>query len=576
MAGGDVDAEWRAFLHLSLLSPRPHIVVFATGRDVRGVCTVPLTRVTVDALCQSIQPFDLPAPIAARVATAAKRARGMPGRFAALLWGTQHMQPPIDRTTASRAAEQAIHYGPEPTVAVKVDAAVPASSWPAPGELAALRKRLDTAVVLAGTGRHVFGERLLRQVGASLARRQDWDHAVRAALALAESLIKRGRPRDAQSVLAEARQSAAHGSQDDTIVKVAILSGVAFVDDGCLDEAEAVLTSAVSAANGLQEGVALRAATLALGRCLFWRGRFDAAEERLAAVEWNAESDVEAVHRAALKSRLAVGRDDLTQAVFLAATALERAQKIARPELIAAAAYASALSRLVVGDHAGMATAVGLSVKAARRAYDPLLSLRAHLLLAESERRQGRLAAATTLCGRIGRMTSRQLPAIVRARTDLLADLLTDSSGRDVASRRAQATGFHALKLFAPGRNGAAAVAAAVNDIVDILRCCQTADEDASVLTNLCARLRGRLQAAGIAFFVEERGVFVPVASDGGRVDPALAARIADWGSRLHRTTWRRASKAALRSGTGDGCWGWSLSDGRSRPRPTRRWRRSC
>src|SRR6185436_16453569 len=112
------------------------------------------------------------------------------------------------------------------------------------------------------------------------------------------------------------------------------------------------------------------------------------------------------------------------QAVSLAATALERAQKNACPELIAAAAYASALSRLVVGDHAGVATAVGLSVKAARRAHDPLISLRAHLLIAESERRQGRLAAATTLCGRIRRMT-RQLPAIVRARTDLLADLLT-------------------------------------------------------------------------------------------------------------------------------------------------------
>jgi DNA-binding NtrC family response regulator len=534
MAGADVDAEWRAFLHLSLLSPKPHIVVFATGRDVRGVCTVPLTRVAVDALCQSIQPVDLPAPIAARVATAATRSGGMPGRFAGLLWGTQHMRPPIDRTTASRAAEQAIQYGPEPAVVVNLDSTVPASGWPAPGELAALRKRLDAAVVFVRTGRHVSGERLLRQIGASLARRHDWDHAVRAALALAESLIKRGRPRDAQSVLADARQSAAHGSQNDTIGKIAVLSGVAFTDDGCLDEAEAVLTSAVSAANGLQDGAGLRAATLALGRCLFWRGRFDAAEQRLAAVEWDAESDVEAVHLGTLKSRLAGGRDDLSQAVTFAATALERAHKITRPELIAAAAYASALSRLVVGDHPGVATAVGLSVKAARRAHDPLLSLRAHLLLAESERREGRLATATKLCGRIGRMTSRQLPAIVRARTDLLADLLTDSSGRDVASRRAQATGFHALKLFAPGRNGAAAVAAAAaNDIVDILHCCQTADEDASVLTNLCTRLRGRLQAVGIAFFIEERGAFVPVASDGGRVGPDLAARIAALGQAM-------------------------------------------
>ena len=64
-----------------------------------------------------------------------------------------------------------------------------------------------------------------------------------------------------------------------------------------------------------------------------------------------------------------------------------------------------------------------------------------------------------------------------------------------------------------------------VDELVAILRVCQTADEEAVVLKDVCARLRQHLHAAAIAFVAVrgERGHLI--ASDGARLDTDIAER---------------------------------------------------
>jgi DNA-binding NtrC family response regulator/thioredoxin-like negative regulator of GroEL len=524
-----VSQGWRALVHLSLVSRKPHIAVFVDTACPRGVWSVMLERVSVEALEAAVLPRQGFVQFRKRIRVAAKRARGWPGRFDALVWGEHDMPQSVDGTKQSRAAEPATQYEPENALATPVERGGRVVEWPAPGELATLRKRLQSAMACTTQGRHAVGDRTLRQVGASFARRHDWDHATEASLALAASLLRRGRPREAQSVLAETREMTMHVNQRELLNRLAVLTGLALTDDGRLDEAESVLTAAVAAARGLGEVHGLRAATLALARCQFWRGRFDSAVEILNKMDDGDLGDEATVRRAVLRSRLAVGQGDFELAIAQAASALDRARSVSSPELSALSACAVAFAHLSVGDHASVVSDVALAVQMARRAHDPLCALRARLIAAESHRRQGRRGPGLALAGRIRRLKSSPLPLVVRARADLLSGLLSPANNDDsiVVKGHAQTTGLAGLALFAPIRQSLSGQAGAVADIVTILQWCQAADEEARVLDGLCSRLRSRLQAAGVVFFVEEAGTFTPIASDGTRVEPNLAARVA-------------------------------------------------
>ena len=127
------------------------------------------------------------------------------------------MQQSLDGSRPSRVAEPALQYGEETAATIPAERGGRVVEWPAPGELAILRKRLQAAMALAIQGRHAAGDRALRQVGASLVRRHDWEHATEASLALARSLVRRGRPREAQVILIEARDAANHVSQNERV-----------------------------------------------------------------------------------------------------------------------------------------------------------------------------------------------------------------------------------------------------------------------------------------------------------------------------------------------------------------------
>ena len=199
------------------------------------------------------------------------------------------------------------------------------------------------------------------------------------------------------------------------------------------------------------------------------------------------------------------------------------------PAVLARAACAAAFAHLAIGDRVASDRDVDRAIRAARAARDPLSALRARLLAAESARRAGRGAIGTALLGRIAKVSTSSLPPIVRARCALLADLLSGASPAEVVRRHVAATRLEALALFAPAAAGHSAsdMHGAVEDVVEILRSCQTADDDGAVLTEVCARLRLRLNAAGVGFFGRDRGGLVLLASEGSaRLDSRIGDRV--------------------------------------------------
>jgi DNA-binding NtrC family response regulator len=549
----DVLGGWRAFVQMSLVARRPQVGLFAVTNQVRGVHVVTLERLSVAALEGAVQPGALRDAFGKRIAAAARRARGLPGRFETLVWGRRDMQEQsAEGSRPSRVAESAVQYEQESSAGVPEERGGHLVEWPAPGELTMLRKRLQTAMALTGRGRHAAGDRTLRQIGASLARRRDWEHATDARLVLAGSLVKRGRPREALAVLVEARDTAICVARNELLNRIAVLTGHALVDDGRLDEAEAVLSAASMSANGLDEAVVYRSAALAMARCQFWQGRFDAAAQTLNAIDGGGLGEEEAVRLAVMNARVSVGQGDFGRAIDQASHALDRSRAIDRPDLIAMSACASAFAHLSVSDHKAVLNDVVSAVHMARRSHDPLIAMRARLLAAESHRRQLRRGPGLALVARIRRVKSSPLPVILRARVDLLGDLLTAEKDDDsVVRRREQASGLSGLVLFGPLWHGLSRQSAAVSDIVSILQCCQNADEESRVLEGLCSRLRDRLQASAVAFFVQEAGAFTPIVFDGVRIEPTLGPRVAALEQPIapHYVTGRLEAGAPLRYG---------------------------
>ena len=513
--------RWRPWLTLHLQSRRPHVGVFVGAHATPAIRDALRSAIRSEALAKAVWPQRL----TEKQRVAAVRAWSQGGRSMPLrdsLWGTYRMPDADDRSKSPRVAESVATYG---QTADREPEARRVMAWPAQAELAALRQRMADAVVSVRRGHHARADRALRQVGPFFARRGDWHHAAEAAIVLAESLLKRGRIREAQAVLDEAKSAAERTADARVLLQVTILSGVAATERASLDEAETLLAATIPAAEGLKESASEYAAREALARCLFWRGRFAEGERALATIDTQRLADGDAVRLAAERSRLAVGRGDFETAVSVAAAGLLRAERSGEAGWTAVAARAAALVYLNIGDPASTGVHVARCVAAARAAHDPLLALRARLIGAENDRRQGRRAPAVALVRRLQRVGRSRLPPLLAARTDLIAELLADAARVDIASH-VRATGLGGLALYAPARGPRCAKGPLVEDLVTILQCCHAAEEESGVLAALCASLRSRLHAAAVGFFLDARGGPVPVATDGGRIESTLAARV--------------------------------------------------
>jgi transcriptional regulator with PAS, ATPase and Fis domain len=530
IADAGPDRGWRALVEWLMRSARPHVALFIGPNEVPHVDGLPLDGVSADALANAIEPRCLDPVLMRRITDAARRAGGLPGRFARLLWGEE--EDGI-RTGFSRASEASGSYRVE-----RQDASHPipvASAWPFSGELSALRRRMADGMQLLERHRHAPGGRVLRQAIGALVRRNDVVHAARGELALAGAALSRGRIDEAVTLLGNARDHAASSEAEPSLLlQAAILSGLGRLEQGRLDEAESILHGAVVAARAQRLAVMVCDGRIALARLLFWRGRFEEAHQVLSLAADQLDT-VEQVARGAMAIRLAVvasyvavGRGDFAAAIAQATHAIQASDAAGDSRLIGQSALAAAFSHLAVGDTMAVEHDICRCLAAARAARDPLTALEARLLAAERTRRSGRDPRAVTPAGPVRHLRpphTARLPATIRARANLADDLITATGPAEaVVLRHAAATGLHALSLFVPLRTMPASTAQqTVEHLLEVLHCCQNAADENKALSSVCSRLRLQLGAASIALVGQDGLV---IASDGFRPDGQIAKRV--------------------------------------------------
>jgi DNA-binding NtrC family response regulator len=521
------------FLRAMTTTPQPHVLLLAGDDEVRGVDTVAVERIDPDMLMAAVRPdverMDVPAIRAVR--QAARHSRGLPGRFVQALWpGPVTNRNRARHSGPSRAAERTSVYGWQGAVngdLEATDAAAVASTWPAPGELATLRRRVEAARFQLAAGRHAPGIRHLRQAIGGLARRASWSDAADGAISLAGALLHRGRARDAQTALDEAQGYAVRAGCDRLLIDIATLAGDAWVSLARLDEAERVLGAALTAAKAADDRAPSTAASLSLARCLFWRGHYADAQTVLGALPDGVSATLGSRH-SRLAARIAVGRTDLRSAMSTIADAKQRYQGCGDPRTVAAIASTAAFVHLAVGDLDAVDRDVAESTATARAAHDPLRSLKARLLLVEAERRRGRIASAQAQLQRLMRIRA-MLPPLLRTQWDLLAAANAGADSSELLRRQIASTGLKALALYLPGAPPPAGTslpaACEVGDVVAILRACQTAEDEAAVLKDLCGRIRAQLHAAAVGVVTSRNGRCDVLVGDGGRLDGDISER---------------------------------------------------
>jgi DNA-binding NtrC family response regulator/tetratricopeptide (TPR) repeat protein len=543
----DARGTWRrGLVHVSIKSPRPHVVLYTAPEDPRGVPGVRLTALSPSALVGAVRPAQLATD--PRIRKAAERAEGIPGRFVRYVRGTNYDQV-RHRMSVAIAAERAPIYGV--AKAASGDGLVMQSHGSGAREVCDLRRQLTAAREQLAAGRHAPADRELRRTIGALARRGDWAGAAEGSLALAASLLKRGRARDARALVDGALTYCQRTSDDDPSIEAATLVGAAWIDLARLGEAESVLSGASSSSlgHGRPSGVGL---TLALARCRFWQGRYDDADRTLAALRTTTAVPSMMIRLHALRARVAVGRLDFTEAMSSAAEAVRRAEALAEPSLIAEATCAAGFAHLAVGDLAALQADVETCVAAARAARDPLRAFRARLMLAEQFRRAGRKAAAQEVVNRVTRLARTRLPPILRWRYDLIRDLLAMvEAPQDIVARHAATSGLPALTLFGSAPGLSCSFAGEVDDALAMLRACQSSDDEEPTLAVVCEQAQGRLEAASVVFFGLEGAVCVRLAGTPSRLDAAIADRAATSGVSIppHRLDDRVEAAVPVRYG---------------------------
>ncbi|HZW74964.1 MAG TPA: sigma-54 factor interaction domain-containing protein, partial [Caldimonas sp.] len=300
-----------------------------------------------------------------------------------------------------------------------------------------------------------------------------------------------------------------------------------------LDEAETVLAAAQTVAVQSEDRNLLPDVALALARARFWHGRYADAQDTVRPL---LDAELGAATRVrvdVMRTRVAVALDDVALAVGTSAAAVERADGLARFDLVAAATCAAAFAHLAAGDLAAVRRDVAACAAASRATRDPLRRLRAELLLCEHLRRAGLFDEARRVFTPLRRMPASALPRILRVRRDMLAELLLPGAEPSaILAREISATGFHALALFIPldARTPRTRTASTpVDDAIEMLRVCQTAADEAATLTLVCEQVQRQTHAAAAAFFGVEAGGLARLAAQ-GRLEPAVALRAVESG----------------------------------------------
>ena len=160
------------------------------------------------------------------------------------------------------------------------------------------------------------------------------------------------------------------------------------------------------------------------------------------------------------------------------------------------------------------------------------------------------------IVNRLRHVARDRLPPLLRLRCDLLHELLSIAGNRLGRSlRRIASTGLQALALYLPDastpRSHPAGWGCWTEEIVDILSICQTAEDEATVLGEVCSKVRRQLHAASVAH--TSRGTRSAQLSSRpaeiGLISPSRRVRSKP-ASRSRRTATTTVSKRPRPSGT--------------------------
>lgn len=495
----------QALVNAALTSPMPHVLLIAGDAEIVGIDGVALRPLTTDRLLELVRPRAMAAAIEREVRRIAEHARGWPGRFARMLSRPETTNGP--RAALSRVAEQAVVYGGDERMTLPA-APKPATAWPAPGDLASLRRRVAEATRALGVGRHAAAIRNLRQAIAGFARRDCWTEAANAGLQLGGVLLKRGHVREMDAIVADLRDHAARSGSASLLAEAAVVAAETWIDRMRLEEAESILDACAVAA--IEDGDLRSRAGLALARCLFWRGRY--GEAFSIASRADAASKAVQMRRQRRLAKIAIARGDVSLALRLATdplTGIDADSDVHR----AAALSTAALVQLAAGDTPAAVDAAQAAIDAAKRARDPLRSVRARIVLAEAERRRGRASAAAKQTRRLARL-ARRLPPLLHAQLHPAEHCRT----------------LPPLSLLiAPDPDRRAHPGLPLMDqMIAIVQACQTAEDEAVVLADVCGRVRRQLHAASVAVAVRTSDRLAILACDGPRPDLDAAQRAID------------------------------------------------
>jgi DNA-binding NtrC family response regulator len=508
---------WQSLVTRTLATPKPHLLVSIGPHRVPCAATLHLEPLSAEALTLAVVPPLASSRLRAAVGRLARQAEGKPGGFVAQLWRGRPSLPASVTPVQSIAAERRPVYGEALDDRPAPDKPRP---WLVSSDLATHRKRLSSAVAMLDTGRHAAAERDLRAVVGHLARRHDWRHAWQGQIALAGWMLKRGRPRTADQLLAEARGYAEKDKDDHAIIQTGVALGHARLDDGRLDEAEATFHVTLGAARAAGSADCVRLSAAGLARCLFWRGRYTEASEVIDGIAGGSEPDM---HVELLRSRIGVGLGDVSKAMAHAVRARERATALSSPGATARAQLGLAFVHLAAGDLQAVDRDVHACVRAAQAAHDPLCAWRARILAAEAARRSGTTSPIRPLVDRARRL---RLPLIVQVRLALVADAAGGSCA-EARGKHVSATRLHALALFLPNETHER-LTSAFATAIDILQLSHRLDDEGTALTEMCRLIRARLRAAAVGVFVRDAAALTLAAVDGGRIETPIAQRVVD------------------------------------------------
>ena len=288
---------------------------------------------------------------------------------------------------------------------------------PPPHDVLRLIERAGHAARLQRAGRHAAAERLLREVAASLARRQAWTSGAAVHVSLGRLLLERGRPAAADKAFEEAAQLAQAAGDESSMNAARVWQAAAKADAGRLTEAESTCRAVLLARQLTPARHAWASAML--GRVLLWQGRL---EEARACINPPAEGDADqdpataaAIEATAVRVLIAAGE------IFAAgqrATALMAACGAEGDPLAQVTALTAHLRVAVAaGDLVRARTDLDAIIAIARHTRLPLRAIRARLIWYDALIRAGRDRDARVERRRLSRLC-RATPALLRRAID--------------------------------------------------------------------------------------------------------------------------------------------------------------